>query len=111
MADAALEEPRGGSGPGDGILLLVLADAPQGKRCSHEVLAESLARGLIEDAGLTLDGEASVLPGGDLAGEVRVQQALLKKPSDDPAAPDLGESRSSSQGNENEGVVLVEAAF
>jgi len=54
-ADLALEEPRGGSGPGDGVLLLVPTDAPQGKRCSHEVLAESLARGLVEDSSPTLD--------------------------------------------------------
>jgi len=51
----ALEVPRGGGGPGDGILLLVPADALQGKRGSHDILAQGLARGLVEDAGLTLD--------------------------------------------------------
>jgi hypothetical protein len=105
-ADPALEEPRGGGGPGDGILLLVPADAPQGKRCSHEVLTQSLARGLVEDAGPALDGEAGVLPGEDLAGEVVIQQTLLEEQGDDvsggplhrPAAPDLGEGRGGPQG-------------
>ena len=57
-ADPALEEPRGGGGPGDGVLLLVSADALEGKRCSHEVLAQSLAGGLVEDAGSTLENPA-----------------------------------------------------
>ena len=35
--DPALEESRGGGGPGDGVPLLVPADALEGKRCSHEV--------------------------------------------------------------------------
>jgi hypothetical protein len=96
--DPALEEPRGGSGPGDGILAFVPADAPQRKRCSHQVLAESLARGLVEDAGPTLDGESRVLPGEDLSGEVGIQQALLEEQGDDAAAPDLGEGRGGSQG-------------
>lgn len=97
-ADPALEEPRGGSGPGDGVLLLVRADAPQGKRFSHEVLTQSLARGLVEDAGPTLDREASMLPSEDLAGAVGIRQTLLEEQGDDAAAPDLDEGRGGSQG-------------
>jgi hypothetical protein len=105
-ADPALEEPRGGSGPGDGVLLLIPADTLRGDRGTHDVLAQSLTCGLIEDAGPALDGEAGVLPGEDLSGEVGVQQALLEEQGDDvsggplhrPAAPDLGEGRGGPQG-------------
>ena len=83
VADPALEEPRGGSGPGDGILPFVTADALEGKRCSHEILAQRLARGLVEDAGPTFDREARVLPGENLAGEVGIQQTLLEEQGDD----------------------------
>jgi hypothetical protein len=61
-------------------------------------LAQSFARGLIEDAGPTLDREPGVLPSEDLAGEGGIQQALLEEQGDDTAAPDLGEGRGGTQG-------------
>jgi hypothetical protein len=57
-----------------------------------------LARGLIEDAGPTLDGKPGVLPGEYLAGEVGIQQAFAKEQGDDTAAPDPDEGRGRSQG-------------
>jgi len=65
----ALEIPRGGGGPGDGVLLLVPADALQGKRGTHDILAPGLARVLVPDAGPALDGETGVFPAEELAGE------------------------------------------
>jgi hypothetical protein len=76
-ADPALEVPRGGREPSDGVLLFVPTDALQGDRGSHDVLAQRLARGLVEDAGPALDGETRMLPEEDLAGEVGIQQALV----------------------------------
>jgi hypothetical protein len=99
-ADLTLEEPREIGGPGDDILLLVPADALQGQRGSHDVLTQRLARGLVEDAGSTLDREPGVLPARYLSGEVGIQQALVEKQGDDPAAPDLGEGGGSPKGNE-----------
>jgi hypothetical protein len=52
-----------------------------------------------------------VLPGEDLSGEVGVQQTLLEEQGDDTATPYLGEGRGGSLGDEEEGVVPVEAAF
>jgi hypothetical protein len=102
-ADLALEESREG-GPGDDVLLLIPADALQADRGTHDVrstvrvraeyrlndqsglrpprsfaLAGCLARGLVEDAGPTLDREARVLPAGDLAGEVGIKQTLVEE--------------------------------
>jgi hypothetical protein len=74
-----LKNPDGEAEPGDDVLPFVPADTLQGKRCSHEILAQSLARVLIENAGPTFDGETGVLPGKDLAGEVGIQQALLEE--------------------------------
>jgi hypothetical protein len=53
-----------------GILLLVPADALEAKRRSRGKLSQSLAGGLIEDLGRTVDAEVGVLPGEDLEGEV-----------------------------------------
>jgi hypothetical protein len=52
-----------------------------------------------------------MLPAEDLAGEVRIQQVLVEEQGDDAASPDLGEGRGGSQGEEEEAVVAVEAAF
>lgn len=44
VADTALEVTRRGGGPGDGVLLLVPADALQGQRGPHEVLVSGDTR-------------------------------------------------------------------
>jgi hypothetical protein len=66
--------------------MLAPADALQGERCSHDVLAQCFARGLAVDACPTLDGEPGVFPAEELAGEVGIQQALLEEQGDGPAS-------------------------
>ena len=52
-----------------------------------------------------------MLPAQYFAGEVGIQQALLEEQGDRTATPDLGEGGGGSQGDEEEAVVAVEAAF
>jgi hypothetical protein len=52
-----------------------------------------------------------VLPAQYFAGEAGIQQALLEEQGDRTATPDLGEGGGGSQGDEEEAVVAVEAAF
>jgi hypothetical protein len=64
--------------------------------------SEEYLRVLAPDAGPTLDGETRVFPAERLAGDIGIYQALLEKPGDHPAAPDLAENLTGPQGDVEE---------
>ena len=61
-------------------------------------MAQGLARGLVQDAGPTLDREARMFPAEEFAGEVGIQQTLVEEQGDDAVAPYFAEGRGGPEG-------------